>query len=140
MLEFEYQRRTKHKIPTFRVTACRLTDRNKYRNQSTHYCSFFPQNYPNRHTANVYSCPLPLTQTHSACPVQLHNSTAHLLYKCCTNSKGLNQQTQVMTIYNNCSKNSLLVLVLAFISRRLEYIGCLELYFKGLGGPAVLKG
>jgi len=38
-----------------------------------------------RHTVNVYCCRLLLTDRHSACHVQLHNSTAHLLYKYCTN-------------------------------------------------------
>ena len=63
----------------------RRTHRKEWGNQKTHFCSFLALSPPNSHTVTAYCYRLLLTEKQSECYVQLHNSTAHLLYKYCTN-------------------------------------------------------
>jgi len=69
----------------FRVVKWRQTDRREWRKRKTHLCNVFPETHPKSYTVNIYCLPIAAhTQTQclwcSAC-----YSTAHLLYKYCTN-------------------------------------------------------
>ena len=64
---------------------------------------FLSGTHPNSHTMNIYCSWLLLTERHSVCHVQLHNSTAHLLYKYCTICTVCNWTVLTVITHNSTS-------------------------------------